>query len=405
MTRRLVPVFILVPLAFASAGPAVSPASGTTCAGETPTLSGSSRRDVITGTSGDDVIAGLGGNDVIRAGPGDDRVCGGAGHDALFGGDGDDRLEGGPGPDFLAGNRGADRLGGGPGPDDCFLGELGSVTQCSPVIAAAGDIACDPGDEEYQDGDGTDSACRQRATSNVIEGENVRAVLALGDLQYEDGALAKYEESYDSSWGRFLRKTHPAPGNHEYASGGGGYFEYFGGAAGDPSRGYYGFDLAGWEIVSLNSNCGAVGGCDADSPQAEWLRDRLDRRPSRCLLGFWHHPRFSSGKYGDDDTTDALWRALDDAGGDLVLSGHNHSYERLAALRPNGKPGPGIRSFVVGTGGRSYYASGDPRAGSRVQIDDAFGVLLLSLHRGEYGWAFVDEDGGVLDRGHADCRG
>src|SRR5947199_2555583 len=113
-----------------------------------------------------------------------------------------------------------------------------------PIVAAAGDIACDPADPSYNGGAGTATACRMKATSDLLVGGGWTAVLLLGDNQYEDGALARYQASYDSTWGRVKALTRPAVGNHEYlTAGAAGYYAYFGAAAGDPSRGWYSFDL------------------------------------------------------------------------------------------------------------------------------------------------------------------
>ena len=198
-------------------------------------------------------------------------------------------------------------------------------------IAAAGDIACDPGSEFFAEGRGTGSTCRQLATSNTLVRGHYASVLTLGDTQYEDGAYEKFVASYDPSWGRVKSITKPAPGNHEYESSGAtGYYGYFGRAAGDPRKGYYSFDVGRWHLIALNSNCSAVGGCGAGSPQEQWLRRDLAAHPAACTLAYWHHPRFSSGLHGSDSTYRAFWRALYDAGADVVLSGHDHDYERFA---------------------------------------------------------------------------
>ena len=137
-------------------------------------------------------------------------------------------------------------------------------TSGDPVIGAAGDVACDPTSSSFNGGNGTSSSCRQKAVSDVMLNSNLTAVLVLGDVQYEDGALTKYQQSYDPSWGRMKNITRPAVGNHEYlTSGAAGYFSYFGAAAGDPSKGYSSYDLGGWHLIALNSNCAAVGGCGA----------------------------------------------------------------------------------------------------------------------------------------------
>ena len=84
----------------------------------------------------------------------------------------------------------------------------------APIIAAAGDIACAPG------GVVTATTCRQAKTAGLFLGNPaITAVLPLGDEQYETGALADFQAVYDATWGRALGKTHPVPGNHEYAAG------------------------------------------------------------------------------------------------------------------------------------------------------------------------------------------
>lgn len=277
------------------------------------------------------------------------------------------------------------------------------------TVAAAGDIACDPGSGSYGDGDGagTSGSCRMLATSDRVLAIGPDAVLTLGDNQYERGTLAAYQESYDQSWGRFADITYPVAGNHEYYTwGAAGYYAYFGSRAGDPSEGWYAFDLGAWHIVALNSNCDAIGGCDAGSPQESWLRDDLAASSASCTLAYMHHPRFSSAVHGDTSRVRPLWQALYDHGAELALAGHDHTYERFAAMTPAGDadPSSGIRSFVVGSGGRSHYDIGTPRANSEHQDDQHFGVLKLELEPGGYRWTFVDETGATLDAGSGDCH-
>jgi acid phosphatase type 7 len=126
-----------------------------------------------------------------------------------------------------------------------------------PVVAAAGDIACDPANGNFNGGLGTSNACRQLAVSNLMVGNpDLRAVLVLGDNQYYCGGYQAFLQSYDLSWGRLRSTTHPVVGNHEYLTSGGtdcnagnagaaGYFTYFGAAAGTPGQGWYSFDVGG----------------------------------------------------------------------------------------------------------------------------------------------------------------
>ena len=284
-------------------------------------------------------------------------------------------------------------------------------TPHSPVtgarIAAAGDIACDPGSPRFGNGLGTGFDCRQRATSDLLVGGGYEAVLALGDIQYEVGAVDAFEASYDASWGRVKPVTRPVPGNHEYhTAGAAGYFEYFGAGAGDPTKGYYSYELGNWHVVALNSNCAAVGGCDAGSAQERWLRADLAAHPSRCTLAYWHHPRYSSGRHGSDSSYVAFWQALVDADADLVLVGHDHDYERFAPQDAGGRRDleRGIREFVVGTGGKNLRPFTRVSPNSEARDATSLGVLELTLGANAYEWRFRAAVGSFTDSGSASCH-
>ena len=272
---------------------------------------------------------------------------------------------------------------------------LATTLRPPSIILAAGDIAaCDSNGDE--------------ATAQLVA-RRPGTVLALGDEAYDDGSAEQFSGCYSPSWGRFKTRTRPAPGNHEYHSGAAaGYFGYFGAAAGPRGGGYYSFDLGGWHIISLNSNCSDIGGCDTGSPQERWLRADLVRHRARCTLAYWHHPRFSSGtKHGNDDAMQPIWQALYTGGADVVLSGHEHNYERFAPQTASGKldRARGIREFVVGTGGKSHYQLGKPIANSEVRNDNTFGILELRLRRSGYSWKFIPIAGGQFtDSGSASCH-
>jgi acid phosphatase type 7 len=210
----------------------------------------------------------------------------------------------------------------------------------NPVIAAAGDIACNSSMP-------TPNECHHQHTAAILEKHAFDAVLTLGDNQYESGSLSDYQRYYDPTWGRFKSITHPSPGNHEYATPqASGYFAYFGAAAGDPTQGYYSFDLGSWHVVALNSNCENVGGCHRGSPQELWLRADLAMHENMCTLAYWHHPRFNSGSIPrSEGEMEAFWQALYDFHADVVLNGHEHNYERFAPQTPDGRADPlnGIR--------------------------------------------------------------
>jgi hypothetical protein len=269
------------------------------------------------------------------------------------------------------------------------------------TVAAAGDIACGPTAEVGAD------HCQMAATANLIADKDVTAVLALGDLQYPQGSYDDFLNAYDKSWGRFKAITYPTPGNHEYLLyDAQGYYRYFGAAARETQDGYYSFDLGTWHIVALNSNCLWVGGCGADSAQVAWLRRDLEAHPSLCVLAFWHHPRFSSGPHGSDETYQAFWDVLHAAGADVVLNGHDHLYERFAPQSADGTPDlEGIREFVVGTGGASTTGVEERQLNSEVVAEGTFGVLFLRLAPDGYTWSFESAAGTAFtDSGEGTCH-
>jgi 3',5'-cyclic AMP phosphodiesterase CpdA len=261
-----------------------------------------------------------------------------------------------------------------------------------PVVVAAGDIAC-----------AGHPCMTQRRTARLIGRIDPQAVLTLGDNQYESGRLEDYRSSYAPTWGRFKARTHPAPGNHDYNTpGAAGYFAYFGKRAHRRSGGNYGFDLGRWHVLSINSGPGHI-----SDRQLRWARSDLRKDHHPCELAYWHHPRWSSGSHhGSDDAMARLWALLFRQGVDVVLSGHDHEYERFAKLNADGHPAPhGVREFVVGTGGKSLYGfTPSPIEGSQRRIL-RFGVLRLVLRPRSYRWRFVATGGGVLDRGATDCHG
>jgi chitodextrinase len=281
----------------------------------------------------------------------------------------------------------------------------GVALAADPVIYAAGDIACAPGDPV------TSTKCREMKTSDIIVNGGASKVLALGDLQYNSASLSNLLGSYDHSWGRVKSITRPALGNHE--STGNGYFDYFNGSgavngpAGPRGKGYYGYDVGSWHLIALNSNCARVP-CNAGSAQEQWLRADLASNPRACTLAYWHHPRFSSGHDGDGTFMQDIWKALYDRDADVVLVGHSHNYERFAPMNASGALDRtrGIREFVVGTGGAFFTGVSGARPNSEVRQNNAFGVLKLTLHATSYDWKFVPEAGKTFtDSGSGACHG
>ena len=270
------------------------------------------------------------------------------------------------------------------------------------TVYAAGDIAyCDKKPALLSDAN--DSA---RVVEAGLAATPHAAVLLLGDNVYQKGTEREFRDCYGPTWGRFKARTHPAPGNHEYYTPGAtGYYAYFGSAAG---RGYYSVDLGAWHVVSLNSN---LKGAEHQA-QLEWLKQDLAASRARCTLAYWHHPLYSSGWHGSFPIMQSAWQLLHEAGAELVLAGHDHTYERFAPQDANGTLDRerGIRQFVVGTGGAYYTPFKFPIANSEMRDNSRFGVLKLVLREDSYDWQFLESaydgfpNGQPADRGTGKCH-
>ncbi len=286
-----------------------------------------------------------------------------------------------------------------------------------PVVAAAGDIACDPTAPAFNFGLGTDQDCRASHTAALLEGAD--AVLPLGDIQYNCAGPAAFAQSYDPTWGVLKSITRPVPGDEDYATSGGtdcqstpgaGYYQYFGAAAGDPAKGYYSYDLGQWHVVAINTAPCEVdaGFCAAGSAQEQWLRQDLATSTAGCTLAYYQNPRFASTASGSggDPTFQAIWQALYDSGVDVVLNGDRHWYERTKPLNGSGVPDTanGVREFIVGTGGAGLDNHGPKQANTDVLDDTTHGVIRLTLHAGSYDWQFVPDEGTFTDAGTDSCH-
>ncbi|HSL00535.1 MAG TPA: metallophosphoesterase [Rubrobacteraceae bacterium] len=268
-----------------------------------------------------------------------------------------------------------------------------------------------------------------------VQGSGLRREFAncYDNYRLSDGST--YDRSRPAWWGQYKKRTMPAPGNHEYYNSTDSrlrakpYFDYFKARNGfelprapvpntstNPGltlgKGYYSYDLGSWHIVVLNSNdhCAYVR-CSGQSPQARWLRNDLAANPSACTLAYIHHPLYATGTGGRAPEIRPLWRILYRHGAEVILNGHNHRYERLARIDPDGRPDParGLRSITVGTGG----APGDgttatPLPTSQVRIFGTSGVIRMALRSGSYSWKFVAVDGtrngDVRDSGTESCH-
>ncbi|MDP9394642.1 MAG: metallophosphoesterase, partial [Actinomycetota bacterium] len=253
----------------------------------------------------------------------------------------------------------------------------GEAAGTAVVVTFAGDIAAGTA--------GTPQYVNAMSTGDLIRRIDPAYALTGGDNAYQSATATEIRTKYEPTWGSFRAKTRPVPGNHEYKSAGAQpYYDYF---FGGTQRRYYAFSPgAGWRFYMLNCEID----CGRGSTQENWLRRDLAAHPGMHFAAVLHRPRFSSGAHGSSLLPASLWTVLERAGGDIVLSGHDHHYERFAKQDASGRAfARGLRQFVVGTGGARLYDIRSARANSEKRLGADFGVLKLTLAPGRYSWAYV----------------
>lgn len=260
----------------------------------------------------------------------------------------------------------------------------------APVLVGAGDIA-------------TCTSSGDEATASLLD-TIAGTVFTTGDNVYASGALSEFNNCYDPSWGRHKARTQPAAGEREYLDpGASGYFTYFGAAAGDPTKGYYSYNLGTWHVVVLNSAV-AMG---LASAQESWLQSDLTANPARCTVAIWDQPRFYT--YGLRTNEAQVWSDLYGAGAELVINGHQRNYERFALQRPDGSldPQTGIREIIAASGGVSHGSfDATIQTNSEVRDRSSYGVLKVTLNDSSYTWKFIPVRGSTFtDAGTNTCHG
>ncbi|WP_251020815.1 discoidin domain-containing protein [Streptomyces sp. ISL-98] len=258
------------------------------------------------------------------------------------------------------------------------------------TVVGAGDIAaqCNRGD----------AGCQHFKTADRAMAIDPAFYITMGDNQYDDAHIEDFTNYYDKSWGRFKDKTHPVPGNHESYDDWENrdekaYREYFGARATPKGKMWYSYDRGNWHFVALNSNR------FDEKEQIDWLRADLTANSKKCVAAYWHEPLFSSGSHGNVPVSKPVWKLLEGADAELVLSGHDHHYERFAPQTSDGAADPnGIVQILGGAGGKDLYGEGDTiQENSAKRIWDKFGVVKLDFTDTGFRSQFVETDGTVLD--------
>ncbi len=239
-------------------------------------------------------------------------------------------------------------------------------------------------------GDGATGTAEARRVASLIERGAPTRFLYLGDV-YENGTAEEFRTSYAPVYGPLRAITLPTPGNHEWANRDEGYYPYWARALGARPPDHYSVRVAGWQLLSLNSEEPH----DPGSAQLRWLTRQLTDGGD-CRIAFWHRPRYSAGTHGDQPDVDPLWHALEGRAA-LVVNGHDHDMQELHIHE-------GIRELVAGAGGNVRYPidTNDLQLAWGSEATD--GALRLRLSPGHARYDFVAVGGTVLHSGVTRCR-
>ncbi|HVL22763.1 MAG TPA: metallophosphoesterase [Thermomicrobiales bacterium] len=249
-------------------------------------------------------------------------------------------------------------------------------------------------------GDGAGGLPAASDVADLVAGWDPQLFLYLGDV-YNVGSYTEFLNYYEPTFGRLKAITDPVPGDHEGGRQFQGYLDYW-----DSSEQYYTATAGSWRLFALNDTARF----DQTAPgtgQFEWLHRQIEANENAaCTIVYMHEPRWGQSPDGDKDDLDALWRLLVAEGVDILITGHEHNYQRWEPLDADGHPSPtGMTEFVVGTGGHELitYTRTDSRLVANQQ--DVYGALRLELGTGEAHYAYVDTNGDVLDDGTITCSG
>lgn len=288
-------------------------------------------------------------------------------------------------------------------PNGVRMKPIGSDTTARLIVA--GDIACNAARRALYGIGPAGIQCGETSTAALITSLTADGVIALGDLQYEAASYADITSFYGTTWGAFKNITYPVRGNHEYiTSGAAGYVEYFG----EMSPSYWTTDAGGWRIIAVDSWCQGqlYSGCSATAAQTQWLARELQRARTegKCAAVMMHHPFVSSGKYATSSVR-YLWEASVANGADLVMTAHDHHYERFAPLDATGAPAVGGTPLIItGLGGAQVYPMDPAVPGSQYMLNSDHGVVQLTLTPTTFSWGFVSAvDNLTYDAGSASC--
>jgi chitodextrinase/predicted transglutaminase-like cysteine proteinase len=269
--------------------------------------------------------------------------------------------------------------------------------------------------------------------------------LMLGDNAYDNGSDQEYQLAvFENMYEKMLQKSvlWPTLGNHDDRTssslGPYPYYDIFtlpkNGEAGGMASGteaYYSFDYGNIRFVCLNSQTSNLR--SSSSTMWAWLNADLATNDKDWTIAFWHHPPYSKGSHNSDKDIELIEMRehalplLEDAGVDLVLTGHSHSYERSFLIDGHyGISNTLTNNMIIDSGdGRSdgdgayskatlgpashegsvYIVAGNSGKVKSASLDhpimftssQELGSLVLDIYANRLDATFIDDNGNIQD--------
>jgi tartrate-resistant acid phosphatase type 5 len=233
--------------------------------------------------------------------------------------------------------------------------------------------------------------------SELVKSWDPDFVVTLGDNNYPAGEASTIDESIGQYYSEFIfpyvgkygpgageNRFFPILGNHDWETDNASpYLNYF---TLPGNERYYDFVIGPIHFFALDSDPREPDGVDVNSTQAQWLEKALRESISRWKVILIHHPPFSSSMHGSQSAVQWPYRTW---GADIVLSGHEHVYERLEV--------DGFPYIVNGLGGRSLYSFRTPVDGSKIRYSADYGGLRIDGTTDLLRFQFVARTGEVVD--------
>jgi acid phosphatase type 7 len=246
-----------------------------------------------------------------------------------------------------------------------------------------------------------------RMVKAVLDADPSAVAFCAGDL-VASGTRAEFRDTYGPTWGTFLGRTWTTLGNHDDIADPTAtpYWDYVGARGGPRGKGWYAVNLNGyWRLYVLNSEVAT------NAEQLAWLTNDVRKWPKHRKIGMWHVPNMAS--ICQMSPTKAMtwptpigkwWDLLQANGGEFVICGHAHRYERFAQCTKSGVVSAnGMREFITGAGGLKPMPILKVHPRSQRQVVEC-GVTQFELYPDRYEWTFRNTNGLVRDSGTQLCK-